>query len=196
MSYTIAATEIKPGMTITEKHRGITRTLTVYRVDLRNNYVATFSVEGGTVCIVNESPVTVEGDLPMSARAVGTILRVPGIGSIVKVSETGHTQWVDADRGDRIAPSAVERFDGVSVVYEPVSDNDEVTEVPNVVESQEDWKYDNSEWRKHNWEDRDGDVWEWDGADGLWFVGNADGTVEFTSGKWLFAASFPVTRVK
>lgn len=195
MSYTIAATEIKPGMTITEEHRGVKRTLTVDRVDHRDNYVATFSIEGGTVCIVNESPVTVEGEPPMSARAVGTILRVPGVGSIVKVSDTGSIQWVDADGGGRVAPSAVDWFSGVSVVYEPVSD-DEVTEVPNVVESREDWKYDNSEWRKHKWEDRDGDVWEWDGAAGLWFVGNADGTVEFTSGKWLFYASFPVTRVK
>ena len=195
MSYTIPATEIKPGMTITEKHRGVTRTLTVDRVDHRDNYVATFSIEGGTVCIVNESPVTVEGEPPMSARAVGTILRVSGVGSIVKVSDTGFIQWVDADRGDRVAPSAVDRFDGVSVVYEPVSD-DEVTEVPDIVESQGDWKCDNSEWRKHKWEDRDGDVWEWDGAAGLWSVLNADGTVALTSAKWLFYATFPVTRVK
>ena len=194
MSYTIAATEIKPGMTITEEHRGVKRTLTVDRVDHRDNYVATFSIEGGTVCIVNESPVTVEGEPPMSARAVGTILRVPGVGSIVKVSDTGSIQWVDADGGGRVAPSAVDWFAGVSVVYEPVSD-DEVTEVPNVVESQGDWKYDNSEWRKHKWEDRDGDVWEWLEDVGKWRVEDCYGVLRDLPGLSLFA-TFPVTRVQ
>lgn len=201
MSYTIPATEIKPGMTITEEHRGVTRTLTVDRVDRRDNYVTTFSIEGGTVCIVNESPVTVEGDRPASAYAVGTVLRVPGVGSIVKVSDTGFIQWVDADGGGRVAPSAVDRFDGVSVVYEPVSDDDddnddEVTKVPDVVESHGDWEPNNTEWRKHKWEDIDGDVWEWDEVGSMWLVVNTDGTIEFTSDKCLFAASFPLSRVK
>lgn len=194
MSYTIVATEIKPGMAITEETDGITRTFTVDRVESGESWVNAYTAERGMACIRPNSHVTVEGDRPMSASAVGTILRVPGVGSIVKVRDTGFIQWVDADRGDRIAPSAVERFDGVSVVYEPV-DNDEVTEVPDVVERNE-WERDNSEWRKHKWEDADGDVWEWRENDRLWHVISADGTSEYESGPSLNMAAFPVTRVK
>lgn len=196
MSYTIAATEIKPGMTITEEHRGVKRTLTVDRVDHRVNYVATFSIEGGTVCIVNESPVTVEGEPPMSARAVGTILRVSGVGSIVKVRDTGHTQWVDADRGWRVLPGTVDAFRGVSVVYSPESEpDDEVAEVPDVVKRWEDWERDNTEWRKHKWKDNDGDMWEWLEDVGKWRVEDSYGVLRDLPGPSLFA-TFPVTLVK
>lgn len=197
MSYTIAASEVKPGMTITNESCGIKRTLTVDRIENEAIWVSLWTAEHGVTCIRPDTQVTVEGDRPMSASAVGTILSVPGIGSIVKVSETGHTQWVEADRGCSVMPGTVDMFGYVSVVYSPEPETDnEVTEVPDVVQKQEDWERDNTEWRKHDWEDADGDVWEWYENHSMWYVVDAGGARRYTSGPGLSIATFPVTRVK
>lgn len=195
MSYTIAASEVKPGMTITDESCGIKRTLTVDRIENEVNWVTLRTAERGIACIRPDTQVTVEGDRPASMLPAGTILRVPGVGSIVKVSEAGNPQWVSADGGGNINPGVVDGFCGVSVVYAPKSDN-EVTEVPDVVQKQEDWERDNTEWRKHDWEDADGDVWKWCESISEWRVVRFDGTTRYDSGPGLGIASFPVTRVK
>lgn len=194
MSYTIAASEVKPGMTITDESCGIKRTLTVDRVENEANWVNAYTAERGIACIRTDTQVTVEGDRPMSMHPVGTVLRVPGVGSIVKVSEAGGTQWIDAHDGSSM-PDMVDRLCGVSVVYAPKSDN-EVTEVPDVVQKWEDWERDNTEWRKHDWEDADGDVWKWYEGISEWRVVRFDGTTRYDSGPGLGIAAFPVTRVK
>lgn len=195
MSYTIAASEVKPGMAIAYESCGIKRTLTVDRVENEANWVNLWTAERGIACIRPDAQVTVEGDRPASLYAVGTVLRVPGFGSIVKVSEADSTQWIDADGGTILAAGTVDRLCGVSVVYAPKSDN-EVTEVPDVVQKWEDWERDNTEWRKHDWEDADGDVWKWYESVGDWHVVRFDGTTRYTSGPGLSIATFPVTRVK
>lgn len=195
MSYTIAASEVKPGMTITDESCGIKRTLTVATVEREEDWVTLWTAEHGIACIRPDTQVTVEGDRPASMLPAGTILRVPGVGSIVKVSEADGTQWIDADLGTILASGTVDRLCGVSVVYSPESDHT-VTEVPDVVQEWEDWERDNTEWRKHDWEDADGDVWKWYESISKWRVVRFDGTTRYTSGPGLSIASFPVTRVK
>lgn len=197
MSYTIAASEVKPGMTIAYESVGIKRTLTVDRAESEVDWVALWTAERGIACIRPDAQVTVEGDRPASLYAVGTVLRVPGYGSIVKIGEAGSAQWIDAHDGGSIMPGIVDRFDDVSVVYTPeAGSDDEVTGVPDVVQKWEDWERDNTEWRKHKWEDADGDVWEWGEDHSAWYVVDAGGARRFTSGTGLSIASFPVTRVK
>jgi hypothetical protein len=195
MSYTIKAAEINPGMTITDEKVGIKRILTVATVEREEEWVTLWTAEGGITCIRPDTRVMVEGDRPVSLYPVHTVLRVPGVGSVVKVAETGSAQWISAETGDNIMRGAVDGFLGVSVVYSPESDSD-VTEIPNVVQKGEDWERDNTEWRKHKWEDEDGDVWGWDENHSVWYVANADGIRQYTSGPGLGTASFPVTRVK
>lgn len=197
MSYTITADKIETGMTITEETKGIKRALTVATIDREEDWVTLWTAERGAACIRPDTQVTVEGDRPVSMYPVHTVLRVPGIGSIVKIGEAGSAQWIDAHDGGSIMPGIVDRFDDVSVVYTPeAGSDDEVTEVPDVVQKWKDWERNNIEWRKHKWEDKDGDVWEWDENKSLWYLVNANGTIELTSGKHLLAASFPLSRIK
>lgn len=194
MDKTINAKNVQPGMTITHETDGIKSILTVATVEREEDWITLWTAEGGITCIRPDTQVTVDGDLPVSMHPVHTVLRVPGIGSIVKVSEAGSPQWIDAHDGGSIMPDVVNGFDGVSVVYSPKTDN-EVTEVPDVVKRWQDWERDNTEWRKHKWKDNDGDMWEWLEDVGKWRVEDCYGVLRDLPGPSLFA-TFPVTRVK
>lgn len=194
MDKTINAKDVQPGMTIAHETDGIKSIFTVDTVEREKSWVTLRTAERAAVCIRPDTQVTVEGDRPAPAYAVGTVLRVPGVGCVVKVSETDSAQWVNVETGATFAEFFLNVYQGVSVVYSPKTDN-EVTEVPDVVKRWQDWERDNTEWRKHKWKDNDGDMWEWLEDVGKWRVEDSYGILRDLPGPSLFA-TFPVTRVQ
>lgn len=208
MDKTINAKDVQPGMTITEKHGGITQTFTVHAVTQQEASVILRTAENDAVILRHFKEVTVlaeaepdMGSVIMDADGftwartdadeIGwrVVNYIRGVEELAEVP-TLYRSWEDqTSRGD------------VTVLYRntytpPSTSNTPENKVPEVVQSWTDWEHANAEWRKHKWEDKDGDVWEWFENHSKWYVVNRYGSVLHETGPNLIRATFPVTRVK
>lgn len=204
MNKTINAQDVQPGMTISEKHGGITQTFTVDSVEQQEASVILRTAENDAVPLRHFKEVTVLAETE------------PDVGSVIM--DADNVTWVrvdDTDMGWRCAyrmevsdnvPPLYKTWEehtsrgNVKVLYRntytpPHTSNTQENKVPDTVQ-EKDWQSDNVEWRKHDWADADGDVWKWyEGVQG-WRVVRANGETRYESGPGLGLAEFPVTRVK
>lgn len=208
MDKTIYALGVQPGMTISEKHGGITQTFTVDNVEQQEASVILRTAENDAVILRHSKEVTVLAEAEPDLGSV--IMDADGFTwARTEGDESGWRLVADVQDATDLAgvPSLYRSWGDhtsrgdVRVLYRntympPRTSNTPGNKVPDIVQGWQGWERDNTEWRKHDWEDADGDVWEWYEGVGEWRVVRANGNIRYESGPGLNIATFPVTRVK